>query len=262
MAVTAVFLFPPSILWNIALFAGAFIGGACVALWGFFYKSGTPPNERLKTAASGLIYSNIIMIMLNMSAIHINPTIGLTLSIFVLAVTFCLSLLLPESETNWNAGSRKSEASPGIEKPLFFLCVFIIVITINSGLMYQVINPAYEQYEWLVSWYWAIPYIVALYIMKKLPRRANRTYILYVGIAMIGFAFLLFMNLEHSVGSYFVVDTLMLGACGIYDLFWWSILGEMLDWGKNPAKILGIGLFGKCSWSIAWRTDREWDYHK
>ena len=242
MVVTAVFFFPPSILWNIALFIGSFVGGMCVALWGFYYKNGTPPNERLKTAASGLIYSNILMIVLNMSAIHINPTTGLTLSMLVLAVTFCLSMLLPELETKWDIGTRKSEASLGIEKPLLILCVFIIVITINSGLMYQVINPAYEQYEWLVSWYWAIPYIVALYIMKKLPRKANRTYILYVGIAMIGFAFLLFMNVEHSVGSYFVVDTLMLGACGVYDLFWWSILGEMLDWGKNPAKILGIGL--------------------
>jgi DNA-binding CsgD family transcriptional regulator len=34
----------------------------------------------------------------------------------------------------------------------------------------------------------------------------------------------------------------MLGACGIFDLFWWSILGEMLDYCDNPAKPFGIGL--------------------
>jgi DNA-binding CsgD family transcriptional regulator len=50
------------------------------------------------------------------------------------------------------------------------------------------------------------------------------------------------MFLDRSVLSYLVVDTLMLGACGVFDLFWWSILGEMLDMGKNPAKVLGIGL--------------------
>jgi DNA-binding CsgD family transcriptional regulator len=50
------------------------------------------------------------------------------------------------------------------------------------------------------------------------------------------------MVLDRSAISYFVVDTLMLGACGVYDLFWWSILGEMLDFHNNPAKILGIGL--------------------
>jgi len=35
---------------------------------------------------------------------------------------------------------------------------------------------------------------------------------------------------------------LMLGSFGVFDLFWWSILGEMLDYDSNPAKILGIGL--------------------
>jgi DNA-binding NarL/FixJ family response regulator len=34
----------------------------------------------------------------------------------------------------------------------------------------------------------------------------------------------------------------MLGACGIFDLFWWSIIGEMLDYAKNPVKVFGIGL--------------------
>ena len=34
----------------------------------------------------------------------------------------------------------------------------------------------------------------------------------------------------------------MLGACGIFDLFWWSILGEMLELDNNPSKLLGIGL--------------------
>lgn len=34
----------------------------------------------------------------------------------------------------------------------------------------------------------------------------------------------------------------MLGACGIFDLFWWSIIGEMLDYTERPAKVFGIGL--------------------
>ncbi len=34
----------------------------------------------------------------------------------------------------------------------------------------------------------------------------------------------------------------MLGACGVFDLFWWSILGEMLELDSNPSKVLGIGL--------------------
>ena len=80
------------------------------------------------------------------------------------------------------------------------------------------------------------------FIMRNLPRKTNRTYILYVAIAMIGLSFIGFMTLDHTAAGYLVVNTLMLGACGVYDLFWWSILGEMLDFHGNPAIILGAGL--------------------
>jgi len=61
-------------------------------------------------------------------------------------------------------------------------------------------------------------------------------------MAMIMASFLCFMLLGRGAPEYFVVDTLMLGVCGIFDLFWWSIIGEMLDYTQNPAKVFGIGL--------------------
>jgi len=50
------------------------------------------------------------------------------------------------------------------------------------------------------------------------------------------------MLLGNGVIDYLIVDTLLLGACGIFDLFWWSILGEMLDYTDNPAMVFGVGL--------------------
>lgn len=50
------------------------------------------------------------------------------------------------------------------------------------------------------------------------------------------------MGLGRGPAAYFVVDTLMMSACGIYDLFWWTMLGEMLEYGSNPSRILGIGM--------------------
>jgi len=241
MVSTSVFFFNPSILWTILLITSSFLAGTCVAAWGFFFRSGTPSNERIKTAADGLIYSNILMILINMTAIHLSPYWGLGLSILVLAGALFFTSQLPEDQKN-KVETAEAAITVNPIKPLAFLCLFITIITINSGLMYQVINPAFAHHEWLVSWYWAVPYIVALYIMKILPRKTNRTYILYVAIAMIGFAFITFMSLDQSVASYLLVDTLMLGACGVYDLFWWSILGEMLDLDDNPARILGLGL--------------------
>lgn len=238
IAGTAVFLFSPSILWKISFLIMSFLAGVCVAAWGFYFKNFTPSNERIKTAADVIIFSNLLMILLNMAAIHWSPYAGLALSILILAGALYLGAKLPQD--GLTEVSPESPVSPA--RPLAFLYLFIFLITINSGLMYQVINPAFAHIEWLVSWYWAVPYIIALYIMKSLPRKTNRTYILYVAIAMMGLAFIAFMTFGRSAASYLLVDTLMLGACGVYDLFWWSILGEMLDLHENPARILGIGL--------------------
>jgi DNA-binding CsgD family transcriptional regulator len=108
--------------------------------------------------------------------------------------------------------------------------------------MYQVINPAFEHLTGLVSWYWAIPYIAALIVMRNLSPRVKHSGALYVGMAMIMAAFISFMLLGHSSSDYIVVDTLMLGACGVFDLFWWSILAEMLDYADRPVRVFGFGL--------------------
>lgn len=241
--VSSVFFFPPSVLWMVALPAAAFLVGGCVAAWGFYFKSGTPKNERLKTMADGLICSNVIMILLNWAVVYISPHVGLGLSMLILGLAFLFALRLPHKEAlNTHEFSEQSDKPAGISKTLAFLSLFIVVITVNSGLMYQVQAPAFSHLEWLTSWYWAVPYVVALFIMRNLPRKTNRAYILYVAIAMIGFSFIAFILLDRSAMSYTVVNTLMLGACGVYDLFWWSILGEMLEFHNNPARILGIGL--------------------
>ncbi len=118
--------------------------------------------------------------------------------------------------------------------------VFIAVITVNAGLMYQTIIPAWSHLNGLTTWYWVLPYIGALVVMRNL--NGNRALSLYLGLGMIMAAFLGFTVLDRGLVSYLIVDTLLLGACGILDLFWWSILGEMLDRSRRPARLFGYGL--------------------
>jgi len=170
--------------------------------------------------------------------VHTTASIGLGLSIITLLGALLMTFRL---EANCVKRELPKTYYP-ISSPLIFLCVFILIITINSGLMYQVVNPSFANFELLTSYYWAVPYIAALLILRRMSGRINIAYIFYIAMAMIGLSYILFMWLDISVTSYLLIDTLMLGAFGVCDLFWWSILGGFLDYSDNPAQILGIGL--------------------
>lgn len=242
LAASVPFFFAPSSLWLSGLIVSGYFSGCAVAAWGFFLRAFTPKNERIKSCADVLIYSNLLMIAVNVFAMNRPPFIGLSLSMLCLVIGIAFIWMLPLGQENEQNKTFKNKTHGGIKNQLILLCFFVFIITINSGLMYQVINPAFEHLTGLVSWYWAVPYIVALVIMRNLPMKAKRSRILYIGMAMIIGAFISFMLLGRNTSDYLTVDTLMLGACGIFDLFWWSILGEMLDYSDNPAQTFGIGL--------------------
>lgn len=237
---TSTFLFKPSILWGVSLVISSYAAGASVSAWSHFFKGLTKIDERIKLAADGLIFSNILMILINIIAVNISAYAGLIFSIILLCSALLFALKLPSS-VNIEFNASESPIKLDIVKPLILLCLFIIITTINSGLMYQVITPEYAHFEMLVSWYWALPYIAAIFIVRNVSN-SKRIYMLYVAIAMIGLGFVSFLVLDRSKISYIIIDTLILGSFGIYDIFWWSIIGEMLDYTTNPAKLMGIGL--------------------
>lgn len=243
VASSSCFFFAPSAAWFL-LWPASLLAGVSVAAWGFYFAACTEPGDRLQTAAEVLIYSNVMMIAVNMMAVYLLPEVGLVTAIVLLVFAFGFAIYLPE-QLGVAGPTPVLPVKPtpvGFDWTLRLLCLFIVVLSINSGLMYQVINPAFAHHTWLVNWYWALPYVVTLRVIQKYAKRGSRTYALYVAMAMIGFAFIFFMVLNRSAPSYLLINTLMLGACGVFDLFWWSILGEMLDLNQNPAKVLGVGL--------------------
>jgi len=237
-------LLPYSPVWFAAIGIMSLTAGFHVATWSFWIVSETPKSQRLKICADILIYSNIAMILCNVVAENLFPWVGLFFSMLILLGATLLVRKLPERLEGTICGREmlKEEHYVSPRKPLAALFLFVTIITVNSGLMYSVVVPAFEHLPLLTSWYWAVPYIGALLLMKKVQKGSNRQYFLTVAIVMLGASFLLFTVLDRSPLSYLIIDTLMLGACGICDIFWWSMLGEMLDFSKNPPKIFGIGL--------------------
>jgi uncharacterized membrane protein len=85
--VTAVLFFSaPSALWMGGLIVSGYASGCAVAAWGYFLRAYTPKNERIKSCADVLIYSNLIMIAVNVVAKNQSPFIGLGLSILCLVI--------------------------------------------------------------------------------------------------------------------------------------------------------------------------------
>ncbi|RNC28527.1 MAG: Transcriptional regulatory protein DegU [Candidatus Dichloromethanomonas elyunquensis] len=243
LAGSIIFLFHSSWLWYLVLAVMAYTAGLVVAGWGFFFQAHTQKDDRLKTAANVLILSNILMILANILAINFSAYIGLGFEMLLLLGSFFLSFRLQSYSGGNTRISIPLTKYPRLAyKPLVILSIFIVMITINSGLMYRVVNPVFAEYKFLASYYWAVPYIVTLLILRNLSIKISKAYILYVAMIMIGLSFLSFMLLQKSVATYLLIDTLMLGAFGVCDLFFWSILGNLLDYYRNPALIFGMGL--------------------
>lgn len=243
---TLIFLLPYSALWHISLAAMGFFSGLFVASWGYFLKTNTPPEHRLRTVADVLIFSNVLMTAVNALMLKLSPLAGLAvLQLFLVGSLLGTSRL--NAYTEEKSIPEKSKANDtanisGILKPIAYLSLFILILTINSGLMFQVVSPAFAHHETLTVYYWPVPYILAIAIIRNLPGKINIAYLLYTAIIMIGLAYLAFMWLDRSVASYLIINTLMMGAFGVCDLFWWSILGNIVDYTHNPAQVFGIGL--------------------
>ncbi len=240
-----IFLMPFSMLWYLSAIAMAYYAGLFIASWGYFYKWSTPRERRLQTAADVLIYANILMIIVNVITNHVSAFLGFGLSSLILLAAIPFTYRL---ETEVDVLQTESEIleNPAVKntmfKPFVFLCLFIVIITINSGIMYQAVRPAFAHLGLLATYYWAVPYILALLILRSLPSDFNRAYVLYIALAMMGISYLLFMVLNTDATAYLLINTLMLGAFGVFDLFWWSLIGDFLDSTKEAAKVMGIGL--------------------
>ena len=141
LATAVPFFFTPSLLWMGGLIISGYASGCTVASWGYYLKAFTHKNERIKSCADVLIYSNLLMIAVNVVAMNHSPFIGLSFSMFCLVIGIVFIWMLPAQSVHQQDKISNNKTQGGIRNPLLLLCLFVFIITINSGLMYQVINP-------------------------------------------------------------------------------------------------------------------------
>jgi len=219
-------------------------GGVVIAAWASDFRQFTPPGRRLSTAAQAIMLGNLLMIAINGITGQISPVAGFVFAAMALAGALLLVADLRHSGQAVEAivAERPGIPSRQLKKALLALYLFVVILSVNSGLMYRIVLPAYAPATFFRELYWALPYIAAIYVLFRLPERINKSYILYLAIVAVGLSFVLFFSLDRSLASFLVINTLMLGAFGVCDLFWWTILGEMLTFTARPVQVFGVGL--------------------
>ncbi|MDD8048386.1 MAG: LuxR family transcriptional regulator [Thomasclavelia sp.] len=216
----------------------AFISGIMFSSWGYMYKYYIDKDRRFRAIGYALINSNILMAIASFVAYYVSPIFGFILVIFYLMVGYFFI------DDNQNVEESNTELMPQnmLIQYMGLLFIFIFVITIDSGFMYSIVNPSFKGITYLTSWFWAIPYICALFVLIKIGKRNSPIGYLHIAIGLTAIGFILFMLLDFSSISYFIVDSFLLFAAGILDLFWVCVIGEYLDYYENPIRMFALGL--------------------
>ena len=107
--------------------------------------------------------------------------------------------------------------------------------------MFQVIYPYFGEFVLLTSIYTNVPYIAAIFLLTRVIK-INKFKYLYIGLALWGVTFIIFAFTGQTALSFVILCTFMLFACGIFDIFWWSVMASNFDSVHNPSSLLGLGL--------------------
>jgi DNA-binding CsgD family transcriptional regulator len=231
--------FLPFGLWPYMLPALSLTAGVTMTLHGHQVRNHFPRRMWQSVASDIMILACIIVIPTHIIVNNFNVFTGWLLIEAALATALFASCRI-ENRGKW-IGKSPSVNQVSIIGRFWLLFIFIFIVTINAGIMFQMIYPSFAQYETLVSIYTNLPYLAAVIICAKIYRR-NKFNLLYVGLALWGMALLMFSNLPVSYGSFFLIIGFMLFACGIFDFFWWSIMTTSFGYVKNPATMFGAVL--------------------
>jgi len=226
--------------WNYLFPLMSFVMGIFIPNIVYPIKSFISYRDRWDTAADMLIGGAAVLLLARI--ITLNVKAGLAY-IFIETMLFFGILLMTKLDLSErpaaNPKIKDAQKVPLIDFWIFFL--FILIITINSGIMFSVIYPYFSNLSLLFSVYTDVPYIISVYLMSRVFKE-NKFHFLYLGLLLVALSFVLFYYLGQTPMAFILVSSAMLFASGIYDFFWWGTMFENIELVKSPGPFLGIGL--------------------
>ena len=227
-------------VWTFIIPVVSCLTGISITSFGQFLKVYVLPGLRTRTVADILIYGNIVLILAHICANNITHMSSFVLIEILLIIGFVCVMKINTGDIDHSEIKNKIEDKISLKK-YWILFLFIFVITINSGIMFQVIYPYFGEFVLLTSIYTNVPYISAIFLLTRVIK-INKFKYLYIGLALWGVTFIIFAFTGQTALSFVILCTFMLFACGIFDIFWWSVMASNFDSVHNPSSLLGLGL--------------------
>ncbi|MDI6871097.1 MAG: hypothetical protein QME79_07030 [Bacillota bacterium] len=125
---------------------------------------------------------------------------------------------------------------------LWILCLLILGLYINGGLLYNLIYPSFQAFRDLDRYYQLVPYLATLALIWRFSARYNRRFTIYAGVALLGLGFVSFGLWPSSPAGYLLTETLILSAFAWLDVFVWTLLAEISELHGHTFRVFGFGL--------------------
>lgn len=236
----AALLLPVSGLWPWIMAVMGCSSAVYILGWSCPYSLSFSATGRIKIMACTIIGANLVFIMFNLLFDLLPSRAILAAAVIPLLAALTILLRFPLAVGNPLPKTQKNFPLP---VPLLLtFCLFVAVLYLNGGFMYHIMLPALDTGAPFYTYYRCIPYIVVLLIMYRFGEKLQQFFSLYMGVSLLGLAFVSFALLENNISGFLMTSGLIEAAFALLDLFVWSTLGCLAFIYKAPFQFFGTAL--------------------
>lgn len=243
IAVNTILPFVPPALWSWAMVLLGLLAAIFLFGWIYPYTMFVPMAGRLKFMASVIIGANIVLVIFNLLTNTISSALVLFLSGVPLWLAFPAVLLLqPEGRSTSRLGSPVQQQGPSIVPLMLIFCLFIAGLYLCSGFMYNLMQPTLSAATPFSTYSMYLSYITVLLVMWRYGSRLRWYFPVYMGVSLLGLAFVSFALVYHNTPGLFLTTSLIEAAYAFLDLFIWTVLADLAFLYGAPFQFFGFAL--------------------
>jgi DNA-binding CsgD family transcriptional regulator len=244
--------FSPFSIWPWAMALLGVSAAVYIIGWTYPYTFYVSLGGRLKLMASVIIGANIVFIIFNLLSTRISPSMLFILSVIPLGLALLPLIYFPAHVGQKTPLSAPADKRPILSGPLpLIISLFVIGLYLCAGIKYNIVLPFINEASPLLINYRYLPYVAILLIIWHFGERLQRSFLIYMGISLLGLAFVSFaLNYQDKAGM-FLTSVLIEAAFACLDLYIWTTLGDLAFIYGTPFKFFGFVLAAMLSSILA-----------